>query len=151
LGNPLTSLDTPAFSRSRRMPHRVVALIVSLGLFLGAVPLLRSGDPSSKFAGTWKTKGKGAGFDLTLTVAKEAGQWSVKGTVEKNGGVVGTYLGEGVALESGRLAFQRKFTKKPARDWDDQDAVTLGWEGDTLVATAVTKGGQKTVRYFARV
>src|SRR5262249_17220180 len=92
-----------------------------------------------------------AGFDLTLLIAQEAGQWSVKGTVEKNGGVVGTYVGEGVALVGGRLAFQRKFTKKPANNWDDKDDVTLSREGDTLVSSAVTKSGQKTVRYFARV
>jgi hypothetical protein len=125
--------------------------VLSLGLLLAIVPLLRAGDAGAKITGVWKTKGKGVGFDLGMTIANGGGKWTVQGTIEKNGVVVGTFVGENFMLVGERLKFQRRFTKKPADNWEDSDEVTLALDGDTLVSGVVTKNGKKNERFFVRV
>lgn len=128
------------------MLHRCLALLLILGLSVVAI-----GQDSAKFAGTWKFKAKAGGFDQIMNIANDDGKWTIHGTFEKDGTAAGAYVGTDVKYADGVLTWRRQFTKKPAKNWEDEDAATLRLEGSTLVASFQTKQGQKAVRQFDKV
>jgi HEAT repeat protein len=131
------------------MLQRTLASIWILAFVSGVLPALRADELSDKFVGTWKTKTKFAGYDQVLIIRNDGGQWSITGTFESNGAVVGTFLGPHVRFAGGRLTYLSKFVKKPVDSWQDNDT-TLRLEGDALIMSFVAKTGDNIVRAFQR-
>jgi hypothetical protein len=132
------------------MSQRSSGSVLILGFFLGALPALRADEFSDKIVGTWKTRENFAGYDLRTTIANEGGQWSIKGTFEKDGTVAGTFVGEKVRVAGGSLTYWFKHVKKPDGMWQDHET-TLRPDGDGLVMSWVAKNGREIVRACERV
>jgi len=113
------------------MWQRTLALVFILS-FIGALSALRGEAASDRFVGTWKTKENFAGYDLRTTIASEGGQWSIKGTFEKDGTVTGTFVGEKIRVADKSLTCWLKHVKKPDGTWQDHET-TLRLDGDGLV------------------
>lgn len=132
------------------MSHGKLASIVILGFVCAAAPVLRADERSDRFVGAWKTTAKFAGYDQLLTIGNEGGQWSVRGSFQKDGAVVGAFLGEKVRFAGDALTYLTKYLKKPMESWENDD-VTLRIDGDTIQMSFVSKEGEKFGRTFARI
>jgi hypothetical protein len=124
--------------------------VLTTVLFVAMLLALRADDRGDRFVGTWKTKVKFGGHDQSVTIANDSGQWSVKGTYEKGGAVVGTFVGENVRFDGGQLMYHSRFVKKPVESWQDND-ITLRLDGDALAMSFVAKTGEKIARAFERM
>lgn len=123
-----------------------------LVIFFGVAALAgpsAAADQSGKFAGTWKTKEKFAGYDQTLAISYDNAKWSINGTFQKDNAVVGTFIGESPRFVGGRLTYRSKYIKKPDESWGEDNA-TLRLDGETLVMSFPTASGGEIVRAFAR-
>ena len=129
----------------------VRCLVSTSILALSILPALRADETSDKLLGSWKTKETFAGYDLRTTIAKDGGQWSIKGTFEKDGSVAGTFVGENIKVADNSLTYGFKHVKKPdGGAWQDHE-VTLRMDGNGLTMSWVAKNGREITRVCERV
>lgn len=133
------------------MSRRTLTFLAALAVTLAPLCPISAAQESDPFVGTWKGTAKVAGLEQVITIVKDGGRWSVQGAFEKDGVVAGTFVGVDVKFADGRLTCRRQFTRKPFKNWDDEDAASLRLEGGRLVASFETSKGQMTVRQFERV
>lgn len=126
------------------------SLVLAIGLCLAGLPALCADERGDKLVGAWKSRTKVLGYDQLMTIANDNGQWSVKGTYEKDGAVAGSFVGENVHFAGGQLTYRSRYVKKPAGSWQEHD-ITLRVDGDALTMSWVARPAGKSVRVFERM
>ena len=100
--------------RQQIKPLRLIFVCFLFALF---GTKLRAADADERFVGQWVWKAdKESDPDQYVTITHDNGKWTLEGVYKKDDKEIGSYVGQNVHLDGGKLYWDHKFIKKiPSR------------------------------------